>query len=180
MELSLLAEDKGKTWEGCSAFRLHNRNNGSQSCSPKISFCQGRAKPEGMLTAPFLRGRNWGKGMNISQVVGSAGDAMTRFRRESDNPELKGSLYLTVTPPNCLSVCVRGRNVTSVITQMNMPDETELFLQGSIQLAWDVWSDYASIYKSSMNQWSYSWRRQYILSHLPLHSGLLLTLLSVI
>lgn len=42
--------------------------------------------------------------MNISQVVGSAGDAVTGFRRESDNLELKGSSRLTVTPPNCLSV----------------------------------------------------------------------------
>jgi len=72
--------------------------------------------------------------MSISQVVGSAGDAVTRFRRESDSRELRGSLYLTVTPPKCLFVFV-GRNVTSVITQVNKPHETELFLQGSIQLA---------------------------------------------
>lgn len=96
-ELSLLAENKGKTWEGCSAFRLPNRNEGSQSCSPKIRLCQGRAKPEGTLTAPFLRGRNWGKGVNISQVVGSAGDAVTRFRRVWQS-WIKGKLIFDSDP----------------------------------------------------------------------------------
>lgn len=38
-------------------------------------FCQGRAKLEGRLAALLLHGPNWRRGMSVSQMVGSAGDA---------------------------------------------------------------------------------------------------------
>lgn len=178
MELSLLARCKGETRDerrvllsDCVTEATGVR---SQWCSPKSSSARAE--------------HSWGQAESLllcsegcRSAMGSAGDTVMWFRGELDNCDLKGSSSLTATPlaPK-LFVCVHGRNVTSVITQVNMLHETELFLQGSIQLAWNVWSDYASIYKSSVNQWSCRWRRQYVLSHPPLHSGLLLALCSVI